>query len=125
MSRHALIFALLALLLTGCSTLVSVETVPFQYEGLNMQPVPPKPTETPPAPDSPLAVPMAMAASPAVATFGLAELETSVAAAGGELRPGTYSCDLIGNDYVRCRVRSDGVPGGEICVWAGGWGACE
>jgi len=76
------------------------------------------------APVSPLAEPMAMAAS-APATFGLAELEAAAEAAGIELRPGTYSCDLLGDDYARCAINVDGVPGGQICVWADGWGACE
>jgi hypothetical protein len=69
-------------------------------------------------------VAIAMAAS-APATFGYAELEAAADEAGIRLRPGTYSCDLLGDDYARCVVHSAAVPGGAICVTADGWGACQ
>jgi hypothetical protein len=80
------------------------------------------------APVSPLAAPLPAAAAQLAATsptFGLAELEAAAAEAGILLRPGTYSCDLAGDDYARCVIYADGVPGGQICVTAAGWGACE
>jgi hypothetical protein len=73
----------------------------------------------PPAEIEPAAV------SRETATFGLAELEAAAAEAGILLRPGSYSCDLVGDDYARCVVHSAAVPGGAICVTAGGWGACQ
>jgi hypothetical protein len=73
----------------------------------------------------PPAAPVAAAVSRETPTFGLAELEAAAAEAGIVLRPGTYSCDLVGDDYARCMVNADGVPGGAICVTADGWGACQ
>jgi hypothetical protein len=73
----------------------------------------------------PPAAPVAAAVSRETPTFGLAELEAAAAEAGILLRPGTYSCDLLGDDYARCVVHSSAVPGGAICVTAGGWGACQ
>jgi hypothetical protein len=73
----------------------------------------------------PPAAPVAAAVSRETPTFGFAELEAAAAEAGIRLRPGTYSCDLLGDDYARCVVHSAAVPGGAICVTADGWGACQ
>lgn len=66
-------------------------------------------------------IPMAMAAP---ATFDYAELEQAAASVGIDLVPGAYSCEFAGDDYARCVIHEDGVPGGQVCVTADGIGAC-
>lgn len=68
-------------------------------------------------------VPAAVAAA-APATFTWLELAGIVDNVGGRLIPGSYKCEGDGDALTFCRVNGD-IPGGELCVWPGGWGACE
>lgn len=118
---RSLFFATLfvvAILLAGCAVLVRAE--PVALPTATAVPA----TSTPAPPDSPLMA-AAPAADVALATFTWLELAGIVDNVGGVLRPGSYTCDGEGDALTFCRVNGADIPGGELCVWPGRWGACE
>ena len=116
--KRLMLLMIAATLLAGCGWTMTIQPMAAPAA---------TPTATSP-PVSPLAGPLPAAAAHLAATsptFGYDERVAAASDAGVPLRPGSYSCDLLGDDYARCVVQADGGPGGQICVYASGWGACE